>query len=100
MPVIAGVIWGGLLNIVGTLVGRILLAIGLGVVSYVGFGSILDQITSVGRNSLVGLPPELKQILGLLRIGEVFTMYSSAVSIKMMYQHGLSNGTIKRMGYR
>ena len=70
------------------------------VVSYIGFGSILDQITSMGRNSLIGLPPEFKQILGLLRIGEVFTMYSSAVSIKMMYQYGLSNGTIKRMRYR
>ena len=100
MPVIAGIIWGGLLNIVGTLVGRVFLAIGLGVVSYIGFGSILDQITSMGRNSLIGLPPELKQILGLLRIGEVFSMYSSAVSIKMIYQYGLSNGTIKRMGYR
>ena len=73
---------------------------GLGVVSYIGFGSVLDQITSVGRGSLIGLPPEFKQILGLLRIGEVFTMYSSTVSIKMMYQYGLSNGTIKRMRYR
>ena len=100
MPVIAGIIWGSLLNIVGTLVGRVFLAIGLGVVSYIGFGSILDQITSMGRSSLIGLPPELKQILGLLRIGEAFSMYSSAVSIKMIYQYGLSNGTIKRMGYR
>jgi len=100
MPVIAGIIWGGLLNILGTLVGRVLLAIGLGVVSYVGFGSALDQITSVGRSSLTGLPPEFKQIMGLLRIGEAFSMYSSTVLIKMVYQHGLSNGTIKRMRYR
>lgn len=100
MPVIAGIIWGGLLNILGTIVGRIFLAIGMGVVVYTGFGSALDQINSFGRGALMGLPPELKQILGLLRIGEVFSMYSSTVLIKMMYQYGLNNGSIKRMGYK
>lgn len=100
MPVIAGIIWGGLLNILGTLVGRVFLAIGLGFVSYVGFGTALDQIISVGKSSLIGLPPEFKQIMGLLRIGEAFSMYSSAVLIKMTYQYGLSNGSIKRMRYK
>ena len=100
MPVIAGIIWGGLLNILGTIVGRIFLAIGMGVVVYTGFSSVLDQINSFGRGALLSLPPDLKQILGLLRIGEVFSMYSSTVLIKMMYQYGLNNGSIKRVRYQ
>lgn len=98
MPVIAAVIWGGLLNILGTLVGRVVLALGFAAISYVGFGMVLDQITMYGKNSLMSLPNELRQILGLLRIGEAFSMYASTVTIKMIYQYGLQNGTIKRMG--
>lgn len=96
MHVIAAAIWGAFLNVVQSIVGRVLLALGLGVATYYGLGSVVDDITSMGRNALISLPPDLKKILGLLRIGEVFSLYVSTVTIKLLY-NGVTGGTVRRI---
>lgn len=99
MPIFIGSIWGAFLGIIGTVVGRVAVALGIGLISYIGYGSIIQEITSYGKDALIGLPDELKQILGLLRIGESFSLLTGTVTVKMI-ANGMKNGTIKRFGHR
>lgn len=99
MQVLIASIWGGFLSIVQSIVGRVLLALGMGVITYYGFGSVINDLTSMGRLSLTSLPNELKQIFGLMRIGEIFSLYVSTVTIKLLY-NGVAGGTITRIGSR
>lgn len=99
MPIFIGSIWGAFLGIIGTVVGRVAVALGIGLISYVGYGSIIQEITSYGKDALIGLPDELKKILGLLRIGESFSLLTGTVTVKMI-ANGMKNGTIKRFGHR
>ncbi|MBP7645150.1 MAG: DUF2523 domain-containing protein [Comamonas sp.] len=99
MQVLIASIWGGFLAIVQSIVGRVLLALGMGVITYYGFGSVINDLTSMGRLSLTSLPNELKQIFGLMRIGEIFSLYVSTVTIKLLY-NGVTGGSITRIGSR
>lgn len=99
MPIFIGSIWGAFLGIIGTVVGRVAVALGIGLISYIGYGSIIEEITSYGKDALIGLPDELKKILGLLRVGESFSLLTGTVTVKLI-ANGMKNGTIKRFGHR
>lgn len=100
MQVFATIIWGAFLSALDNIVGRVIMAAGFASITYLGLGHAVDQYIAHGRNSLLALPADLLNILGLLRVGEVFSMYSSALLIKLYYAHGLDNGSIKRYGRR
>mgnify|MGYP003382088624 CR=1 FL=1 len=101
MPAIfVQMLWGGFLSILENIVGRVIMAAGFASITYLGMGHVVDQFIAHGRSSLLALPADLLNILGLLRVGEVFSMYSSALMIKLTYMHGLENGSIKRYGRR
>lgn len=98
MPIFIGSIWGAFLGIIGSVVGRVAVALGIGLISYIGFGSVIEEISSYGKTSLTSLPENLKQILGLLRVGESFSLLTGTVTVKLI-ANGMKNGTIKRIGY-
>lgn len=99
MPVFISMLWGALLNIVGSLVGRVLSAIGMGLVVYVGMGSTLDYLKQSGVAAFTSLPPEVSQIFGLMRMGEAFSMIASTVVIKLV-SGGLSGNTAKKLNFK
>lgn len=95
--IISRAVWGALGGILENLVGRIIAAAGFGVVYYVGFGLLLEQLHSAGVGALMDLPDVLLDLFGLLRIGEAFSMYASTVSIATIYKLGLNaDGSFKR----
>lgn len=99
MPVLLGSLWGAFLAIIGSIVGRVFLALGMAVITYVGFGAVIDELASFGKVSLTGMPDEIKKILGLLRVGEAFSMVASTVTIKMIY-NGMQGGRTRRIGFK
>lgn len=99
MPIIVSTLWGAFLSIMGTVVGRVIAALGMGLISYVGFGAVIEEIASYGNSSLTSLPDDLKNILGLLRVGESFSLLIGTVTVKMI-ANGMKNGTIRRIGYK
>lgn len=99
MPIFIGALWGALLNIIGTVVGRVFMAVGMGLVMYVGMGQTLDHLKQTGINAFTSLPPELSQLFGLLRLGEAFSMIASTVAIKLIYG-GLSGNTAKKLNFK
>ena len=95
MPVIASVIWGAFLNIIGSVVGRALVALGLGVVTFTGMNSSLDWMRDQAVSSILQLDPQVVQLLGVLKVGTFISIISSAVAVRLLL-NGVQSGTFKR----
>lgn len=85
---------GALLNIAGSLVSRVLVALGLGVVSYVGINSTLGWLKTNFVNTAMALPPMMIQVMALLGVGRMVSMVFSAMLIRATLQ-GLQSDTVK-----
>lgn len=95
MPVFVAAIGGMLINLVGTLAGRILIALGISVVTYTGVNTSLDAIKSQAISSFSALPPEMMAIIGLMKVGVCISIVTSAITARMVI-NGLTGGTFKR----
>ncbi|MCZ8252250.1 MAG: DUF2523 domain-containing protein [Hylemonella sp.] len=95
MPVFIAAIGGMLLQLVGSLVGRVLLALGLSVVTYSGIDLSLTWLKDQAISSANSLPSELLQLLVFLKVGECISIVTSAVAVRMLWQ-GMASGSIKR----
>lgn len=95
MPVFIASVLGGLLNVAGSLVGRVLIALGLTVVSYTGVDTVLGKLKADAIGALMGLPPDLVAMLGYMKVGVCISIIASAVAVRM----GLSGlgGVVKRL---
>jgi hypothetical protein len=86
MPFIAALL-GALLTAAGSLVGRILIALGMSYVTYKGFNTgvtwLLDQI----KSNMSAMPSEVLSFLAWLWVDKaislIFSAYSAALAIKM-----------------
>ena len=70
MPVFIAAIGGMLINLVGTLAGRVLIALGISVVTYTGVSSSLDWMKAGALTALGGLPDALLEELGRFSNGQ------------------------------
>lgn len=84
-----------LINLVGTLAGRVLVALGISVVTYTGLNSTLDALKSQAIISFAGLPPEVLGMLSMMRVGQCISIVSSAVAARLLL-NGLTGDTFKR----
>jgi hypothetical protein len=95
MPVIVAFLWNAFLAILPSLVGRVLLSLGMSVATYTGvqvtFGWLKDQ--AVAR--FVSLPPDLLGLLATLKVGESLSIIFSALVVRASLA-GLTSGTFKR----
>lgn len=94
---------GGLLvSIVGSVVGRVLVALGMSYVTYKGadtaIGWLLDQI----KTNMSGLDPRIVKFLAFLwvdkAIAMVFSAYSAALLIKTLGGDGFTKLVTKNVG--
>lgn len=90
-----GWLLGGLVAIAPTLVGQILISLGVGVVTYSGLSASLGWLKSSFIAAAMGLPPEVIGMMGLMKIGSCVSMVFSAMVIRMTIQ-GLTGATFKR----
>ena len=95
MPVFVAAIGGMLINLVGTLAGRILVALGISVVTYTGINATLDGLKSQAISSFTALPPEVISMLSMMRVGQCISIVSSAVAARLLL-NGLTGDTFKR----
>lgn len=95
MPVFVMAIGGMLINIVGTLVGRVLIALGISVITYTGITVTLDALKAQAISAFSGLPPEVFGLLGILRVGQCISIVTSAIAVKLLLD-GLTGDTFKR----
>lgn len=85
---------GGLINIAGTIAGQVLIALGIGVVTYTGMDASMEFLKNGFVTAATGLPAEVVGMLSLMKVGSCVSMVLSAITIKMTLA-GLTSGTMK-----
>ncbi len=95
MPIFIAALGGMLINIVGYLAGRVLVALGIAVVTYTGVNASLEALKSQAVASFSALPPEVYQILAMMRVGQCISIITSAIAARMLLD-GLTSDTFKR----
>jgi hypothetical protein len=96
MPLFLAALLGGLVQAAGSLVGRVLIALGIGYVSYTGISVLLDWIKAQAISYLTGAPATVVAIMGLLKIDVALSILFSAMAARLVLQ-GLTSDKITRM---
>ena len=98
MPIFLASLWGGLINIVGTLAGQVLVALGVSVIAYSGISVSLAWLKSQALMAIQGLPADMIGMLAYLGVGEFISIVTSAMVARLALD-GLTaaaGGTIKK----
>lgn len=95
MPVFIAAFGGMLINLVGTLVGRVLVALGISVITYTGMNASMEALKMQAVNNFQSLPPEVFGILAMMRVGQCISIVTSAIAARMII-NGLTGDTFKR----
>jgi len=84
-------------SIVGPLAAKVLTAIGIGAVSYVGITALLSNVKSYLINQISGAPSEVLAILGLLKVDIAMNIILSAVIARAVIS-GMNKSTGTKTG--
>lgn len=95
MPVFIAALLGALLNMTASLVGRVLVSLGIGVVAYQGMSTSLTWLKDQAVTYATGLPVEVFGLLNFLKVGESVSIITSAMLARLII-NGLQGDTIKR----
>lgn len=87
---------GALIQIAGTLVGKVLLSLGFGYVVFSG----VDASIAFAKAQFVGhigaLPAAAVGVMAVMKVGTCVSMLTSAVAMRLMLA-GLTSGTLRKM---
>ena len=86
MPLLMALL-GGILTICGSMVGRVLLALGMSYVTYSGFDVGINWLLTSIKTNMSAMPADILSFMAWIwlykAIGLIFSAYSSALLIKM-----------------
>lgn len=85
---------GALLTLAGTLVGKILISLGISGVSYIGISALLGKLETLIFGQLGGIGGPAGQILGMLHLGDAAGMIVSAITVKWTLAGLSSSGSL------
>lgn len=78
---------GGLVSLVGPMVGRVLLAMGMSFVTFKGFDLVVSWLFDQVKTNLSGMPSEVVSFMAWLWVDKalsmIFAAYTTALAIKM-----------------
>ena len=87
MPALLYSLGGLLLSLVGSMVGRVLVALGMGYATFKGFDLTIAFLLTHIKNNFAGMPAETVSFLAWLwvdkAIGMIFASYSVAMLAKL-----------------
>lgn len=87
MPLFVAAILGGLLQIAASMVGRVLLSLGMSFVVFSGINVGFDLLKNAVINNMQGMPADLVQLLAYLWVDRALSLimssYSAALALKM-----------------
>lgn len=99
MPLFLSALLGGLYSALGSMVGRVLVSLGIGYVTYSGINVALDFFktqTFERINAAGSVVPGLLYFAGVFQVGTCFNILFSAWTARLVIQ-GVTSGTFKRM---
>ena len=95
MPLFLVGLIGGLGSIAGSMVGRILIALGIGYVTYQGVDIAMNFIKDQALSNLVTGYPAINAALNMLNIGKCINVTFSAIAARNVL-NGLTGGSITK----
>jgi hypothetical protein len=95
MPALAALIIGALSWAVRGLVARVLVHLGLGVVTYVGMGVLIGKFSTFITQQIGGLPADVFAVTQLLGVTTMVNMVITAVTVKLTLG-GLFDGSFSK----
>jgi len=87
---------GGLVSAAGTLVGRVLISLGVSYVVLTGVDASINYAKAEVFAGLSGAPATIVAVFSALKVGTVLNILFSALVGRMVVA-GLTNGSLKRM---
>lgn len=94
MPILLGSIIGALLQAAGSLVGRVLVSLGLGYAAYSGVDTSITWAQTQFVSKVGALPALAIQVAGVVQVGTCVSILTSALMSRMVFK-GLSGGVFK-----
>lgn len=99
MPVWVLSLLGGVLSIVGSLVGRVLLSLGVGFVAFNGVQSLMSSMKAQVISQFSGLPSTIVGILAVTKVDVAISIVFSAIAARLVI-NGLQSDVIKKLVFK
>lgn len=93
MPWIIAILLQGLLHLVGSMAGRVLVALGIGVVTYTGINATLNFAKAQALQALTNT--EWVALLSYMKVGVAINIVFSAIVARAVIS-GVQSDTVKR----
>lgn len=97
MPVVLYAFLGVLIQAAGTLVGKVLISLGVGYVTYTALNTSLDWLRTQIAASFSGFGSQTLAVLSALNVGSGLAILLSALSVRLLLDGMSAGGTIKKM---
>ena len=95
MPALVAALWGAFLAFIPTLVGRVLVSLGIGYVAFRGIDTLVTAAKGTLFSNISTSYPVVVQLAGVLQIGTCINIMASAVLARMAVA-GLTNGLLTK----
>jgi len=95
MPVLLASLLGGLINVAGSIAGRVMIGLGISAVTYTGLTTTIDWLLGQAVANFNALPPAVLAVAGLLQVGPFISMILSAMTVRMTIQ-GLTGDSFRK----
>lgn len=99
MPIFLAALLGGFVSALGSMVGRVIISLGLGFVTYQGFSVLLDFIKTRVFAELLGLDLLIVQVLSTLNIDAAINVLFSALAVRLVIQ-GVTGGALTKARWK
>lgn len=96
MPIFLAALLGGLATAAGSIVGRVLIALGIGYVTYSGLSVLIGWIKTEIFIHLMGINATVLGIVGALQVDVAINILFSAIAARFVVA-GVASGSITRM---
>lgn len=96
MPIFVAALIGALVSAAGSLVGRVLLALGVGYVTYTGVSAGLDLFKGWFVEALGSAGPVASGLAGTLKLDVAFGILMAGVTARLVL-NGLTSGVMRKM---
>lgn len=98
MPILYA-LGGILLNLVGSILGRVLIGLGIGFAAYQGINVGTDFLVLQIKNNISGMPAEIVSLLSWLWVDKAISMLFSAYAVALSFKlgEGAVSGVVKKM---
>jgi len=96
MPLWVAAIIGGLIQAAGTLVGRVLVSLGMGYAVFTGVDAALVAMRDSVIAKIGGLPAAAVGVAATAKVGVCVSILFSALAARLLLD-GLTSGTLKKL---